>query len=97
VAVRPRAADTPVEVASAPTQEVRLDVRRALARLPDGERDALLMAEIGGLSYAEIAAALETTAPAVRSTLYRARMSLRASLLPPGPLPEPALRRPHDD
>jgi RNA polymerase sigma-70 factor (ECF subfamily) len=97
VAVRPQAAETPVEVASAPTQEVRLDVRRALARLPDGERDVLLMAEIGGLSYAEIAAALETSAPAVRSALYRARMSLRASLLPPAPLPEPAQGRTHDD
>ncbi len=70
---------------------------QALARLPDPERDALLMAEMGGLSYAEIAALLGITLPAVRSALYRARMALRADLLPPPPLPATTRGPTHDD
>ena len=95
-AVRPMTVGRPVESARGATQTLRLDLSQALARLPDSEREALLMAEIGGLSYAEIAALLGITLPAVRSALYRARMALRANLLPPPALPA-ATRGPTDD
>jgi RNA polymerase sigma factor (sigma-70 family) len=47
-----------------------------LGRLPDQQRSALLMREIDGLCYADVAAALDTSIPAVKSLLVRARMGL---------------------
>ena len=47
--------------------------------LPDTQRTALLLREIDALSYEEIAMAMETTVPAVKSLLVRARMSLTDS------------------
>ena len=52
----------------------------ALARLPDEEREAFLMREIGGLGYREIAEASCATADAARMRIYRARVSLREAL-----------------
>ncbi len=57
----------------------RDDLRRLIAdvrRLPEQQRSALLMREMEGLSYAELAGALEVTVPAVKSLLVRARMGL---------------------
>jgi DNA-directed RNA polymerase specialized sigma24 family protein len=42
--------------------------------------------ELGGLSYAEIAALLDMSTAAVRSCLYRARLTLREALTPPSPI-----------
>ncbi|MGZ4277890.1 MAG: RNA polymerase sigma factor [Solirubrobacteraceae bacterium] len=47
-----------------------------LQRLPEQQRSALLMRELEGLSYAELADALDTTVPAVKSLLVRARCGL---------------------
>jgi RNA polymerase sigma factor (sigma-70 family) len=61
----------------------RESLRRLIAdvrRLPDQQRSALLMRELSGMSYAELAEALETTVPAVKSLLVRARMALALSL-----------------
>jgi RNA polymerase sigma-70 factor (ECF subfamily) len=69
-----------------PQQGVRVDIQRALASLPPDEREAFLLAEIGGLTYAEIAALASTTIPAVRSRIYRARLALRDRIVPPAPL-----------
>ncbi len=44
--------------------------------LPETQRTALLLREIDALAYEEIAVAMETTVPAVKSLLVRARMSL---------------------
>jgi len=44
--------------------------------LPEQQRSALVIRELVGLPYAEIAAALDTTVPAVKSLLVRARMNL---------------------
>ena len=49
-----------------------VDVRR----LPDQQRSALLMREMGGMSYAELAGTLGTSVPAVKSLLVRARIAL---------------------
>jgi RNA polymerase sigma factor (sigma-70 family) len=49
-----------------------VDVRR----LPEQQRSALLMREMGGMSYAELACALGTSVPAVKSLLVRARIAL---------------------
>jgi RNA polymerase sigma factor (sigma-70 family) len=47
-----------------------------IGRLPEQQRAALLMRELGGMSYEEVAAALMITVASVKSTLTRARMSL---------------------
>jgi RNA polymerase sigma factor (sigma-70 family) len=57
----------------------REDLRRLVrdvGRLPDQQRSALLMREIDGMSYADLAAALDVTVPAVKSLLVRARIGL---------------------
>jgi RNA polymerase sigma factor (sigma-70 family) len=44
--------------------------------LPETQRTALLLREIDALSYDQIAEAMETTVPSVKSLLVRARVSL---------------------
>jgi RNA polymerase sigma factor (sigma-70 family) len=59
--------------------ERREDLRRLVQdvqRLPEQQRSALLMREMDGLTYAELADALRTSIPAVKSLLVRARMGL---------------------
>jgi RNA polymerase sigma factor (sigma-70 family) len=59
--------------------ERRDSLRRLIAdvrRLPEQQRSALLMRELGGMSYAEIAAALAVSIAAVKSLLVRARVGL---------------------
>src|SRR3954454_2477480 len=61
------------------TAQRRDDLRRLVGdvgRLPDQQRSALLMREIDGLAYADIAQALDVTVPAVKSLLVRARVGL---------------------
>ena len=57
----------------------RVDFRHLLQdihKLPETQRTALLLREIDVLSYEQIADAMETTVPSVKSLLVRARMSL---------------------
>jgi RNA polymerase sigma-70 factor (ECF subfamily) len=75
-----------VEAVLPPHQGVRIDIQRALASLPPDECEAFLLGEIGGLTYAEIAALTGTTVPGVRSRIYRARLALRDRVIPPAPL-----------
>jgi len=61
--------------------EQREKVRRLvtdIAQLPHEQRSALLM-QMNGLRYTEIAAALGTSVPAVKSALHRARHGLTAA------------------
>jgi RNA polymerase sigma factor (sigma-70 family) len=63
--------------------EQRESLRRLIAdvrRLPEQQRSALLMRELGGMAYADVAAALGTSVPAVKSLLVRARVSLAQAL-----------------
>jgi hypothetical protein len=47
-----------------------------VSKLPETQRAALLLREIDAMSYEEIAEAMETTVPSVKSLLVRARISL---------------------
>ncbi|MDQ3937009.1 MAG: sigma-70 family RNA polymerase sigma factor, partial [Actinomycetota bacterium] len=64
------------------------EVVRAVQELPERQRDAMVLRELEGRSYEEIAAALGVTDGAVRQLLNRARTTLRAGVtaLTPGPL-----------
>ena len=48
-----------------------------LEELPERQRETLVMRELAGLDFAEIGAALGTTAAVARQTVYEARLSLR--------------------
>ena len=58
----------------------------AVKALPERQRDAVLLREIDGLSYEEIALALGVGDGAVRQLLHRARATLRAGLTAATPL-----------
>jgi RNA polymerase sigma-70 factor (ECF subfamily) len=49
----------------------------AVGTLPARQRDAMILRELEGLSYAQIAAELEVSGGAVRQLLNRARNTLR--------------------
>jgi RNA polymerase sigma factor (sigma-70 family) len=84
---RPRAIATEaieeLTATSAPDPMTRIEQRDALRRLiadvrrlPDQQRSALLMRELGGMPYADVAQALAVSVPAVKSLLVRARVGL---------------------
>jgi RNA polymerase sigma factor (sigma-70 family) len=62
---------------TAPTAE---ELRRALSELPPNQRAALVMRELEGSSYAEIAAVLGVSVSALEALLFRARRALREQL-----------------
>jgi RNA polymerase sigma factor (sigma-70 family) len=64
----------PLEEAARREQLARLVTD--VGRLPQQQRSALLMREIDGMSYADLASALDVTVPAVKSLLVRARVGL---------------------
>jgi RNA polymerase sigma factor (sigma-70 family) len=60
--------------------ETRERLRRLVAdlkELPERQREALVMRELGGLDFEEIGRALATSGAVARQTLYEARQSLR--------------------
>jgi RNA polymerase sigma factor (sigma-70 family) len=63
--------------------EQRESLRRLIVdirRLPDQQRSALLMRELSGMAYRDIAGVLDLSVPAVKSLLVRARIGLAAAL-----------------
>ncbi len=81
--------DVPAAVLPAPDPERTLldrelqgHLTRALDGLSEPRRAALLLRLDHGLAYDEIAAAMGWTLPMVKNEIHRARLALRASLLP---------------
>jgi RNA polymerase sigma factor (sigma-70 family) len=68
------------------TQSLR-ELLVAVQALPERQRDAILLRELEGRSYGEIALALGVTDGAVRQLLNRARNSLRAAAAALTPMP----------
>jgi RNA polymerase sigma-70 factor (ECF subfamily) len=60
--------------------QARVDVERALARISEAKRVAVLLAEVEGLTCAEIAAALGVPIGTVWTRLHAARRDLRRAL-----------------
>jgi RNA polymerase sigma factor (sigma-70 family) len=76
-----------IDVASSRGVEDQLDqhlhavaLRAALERLPEQQRKAIVLRELQGATYAEIADALDTTQGAVESLIFRARRQLATSI-----------------
>jgi RNA polymerase sigma factor (sigma-70 family) len=63
------------EVEAASTAE-KVHNREEFGKLPETQRSALLLREMDAMSYEEIAQAMETSVPSVKSLLVRARISL---------------------
>jgi len=66
----------------------RDSVRRGLKSLPDDYREILLLREIQGLSYDEIAAVLDIEVGTVKSRIFRGRKKLCDYLIKDGNIPE---------
>ena len=60
--------------------ELETALHRAIAELSEERRIVVVLRDLEGLSYEEIAAALELELGTVRSRLHRARMDLRDKL-----------------
>lgn len=63
--------------------DVRLDVRAALAQLPEGQRLALTLVDMHGLSVAEAASVLDVAEGTVKSRCSRGREAMARLLQPP--------------
>jgi RNA polymerase sigma-70 factor (ECF subfamily) len=62
--------------------EARDILAQAIRDLPDGYRECVVLKDVEGLSYDEIAQVMDITVEAVRSRLARARQQLRQRLAP---------------
>ncbi len=63
-----------------PTDELRIDLVRALESLPDIYREMILLRDMEQLTIGEVAARLHITREATKSRLHRARMLVREYL-----------------
>jgi len=72
--------DTPDRIAQ--REELRETVEDAIAALPDELREAIILREIEGLSYEEIARAMDCPVGTVRSRIFRAREAIEGRIGP---------------
>lgn len=61
-------------------RELEARIREVLDTLPDNQRAALVLSRVDGLSYREVADALECSESAVKSLVFRATATLRREL-----------------
>ena len=73
-------ASTPAQASE--LNELRVSVWQATLRLPAQQRLALALRELHGMSYADIAGALQTSVAAVETLLFRARQGFRRAYQP---------------
>lgn len=62
------------------TTELRGSIEAALLQLPEDQRTAIVLCDIEGLDYNEIASVMKTSLGTVKSRIARGRMRLRALL-----------------
>lgn len=72
--------EVPGALVAEPGTEARLDLDRALAELPPGRREVLLLHDVEGFTHAEIATLLEIDEGTSKSQLSRARRQMRRRL-----------------
>jgi RNA polymerase sigma-70 factor (ECF subfamily) len=71
-----RLADAETPESLLQTEEVRSAVNQAIEALPEDLRTAIVLRELEGLSYEEIAAAMDCPVGTVRSRIFRAREAI---------------------
>ncbi len=71
-----RLSDTETPEALTLTEEIRSTVNAAIDALPEDLRTAIVLRELDGLSYEEIADAMECPVGTVRSRIFRAREAI---------------------
>ena len=64
------------------SKQIAATVNAAVAELPEDMRVAVSLREIDGLSYEEIAEAMNSPVGTVRSRIFRAREAIAAKLRP---------------
>ena len=64
------------------SEEIRETVNRAIEALPEDLRTAIMLRELEGMSYEEIATAMECPVGTVRSRIFRAREAIDKRLRP---------------
>jgi RNA polymerase sigma-70 factor (ECF subfamily) len=67
-------------VAPRETPIARIDLERAIARLPDGYREAFVLHDVEGFDHKEVAALLGIAEGTSKSQVFKARMKLREML-----------------
>jgi len=77
-----RLRDTDTPEANALSEEIRVTVNEAIGQLPEDLRTAIVLREVEGLSYEEIAAAMDCPVGTVRSRIFRAREAIDRALKP---------------
>jgi RNA polymerase sigma-70 factor (ECF subfamily) len=73
--------EEPLPEESALNAELRDGLQAALAELPEEQRTAIVLCDVEGLDYAEIAVAMKTSLGTVKSRIARARMRMREVML----------------
>ena len=73
--------DHPDPAARAEQGELEAALHRAIAELPDDRRIVVVLRDLEGLSYEEVAETLALPVGTVRSRLHRARMDIKDKLL----------------
>ena len=87
--------EDPSPADSALTAELRGQLQSALLQLPEDQRTAIVLCDVEGLDYSEIASVMKTSLGTVKSRIARARMKMREllqrepELLPGRYRPEP--------
>jgi RNA polymerase sigma-70 factor (ECF subfamily) len=81
-ALRRRPADGADAAAALERRELQAALHAAIAALPDERRIVVILRDLEGLAYEEIAEVLGLPLNTVRSRLHRARLDLRATLEP---------------
>jgi len=61
---------------------LKSQLTQALAQLPENQREAVILHDLEGLSYAEVAGITSTNVGVVRQRLWRAKQALRIALAP---------------
>jgi RNA polymerase sigma-70 factor, ECF subfamily len=77
---RLREGDTPEGIAL--SEEIRETVNQAIEALPEDLRTAIVLREVEGMSYEEIAGAMDCPVGTVRSRIFRAREAIDKRLKP---------------